>query len=99
MYEKEEINRMRKELQYILSKDEDYTSKIDTMALCRLCFENDKYNHEYPDSAYEGLSLYEFFLSVSDESNKLIAWEPWEEELKVEWARERKAEEKKAEEK
>jgi hypothetical protein len=97
MYTKQEINGMRKELQYILSKDEDYTSQIDTMALCRLCFENDKHNHEYPDSIYEGLSLYEFFLSVIDESNESIAWEPWEEELKVEWARERKAEEKKAE--
>jgi hypothetical protein len=99
MYTKKEINGMRKELQYILSKDKDYINQIDTMALCHLCFKYDQDYHEYPESLYEGLSLYQFFLSVIGESNGLIPWEPWEEELKVEWARERKAEEKKAEEK
>jgi hypothetical protein len=89
MKQEERIKRMRNDLRAALSGDEVYENQINRKALCHLCFEYDLYYKDYPEHSYEGLSLYRFFLCVASAGIDSMQWDAWEEELEVEWRREK----------
>ena len=81
----------QEELRKILANREENITKISVDALCRLCFGYDLYHQEYPESRWEGLSLYCFLLGANAHDKSM--WQSWEEELNAEWKREKEKEE------
>ena len=91
--EDQRIRLMQNELRAALDKDEDHINQINTKALCQLCLRYDLYYNDYPEHEWEGLSLYRFFLCVTNAGINSMQWDAWEEELEVEWERKKEEEE------